>query len=282
MTPIRKPPHSVQVLERWTGDLARKEGIAPARVRRWISFMVVAGILEHAREENDDPIFVLKGGAALELRLGLRARATKDFDTTYRQTMEEMLDHLDQALRHGHGDFTATRTEPDPVAETGAKRLDIKLAYRGRSWATVRLEIAAAEGDAGLEIDRVPGKPLDSLGLDVPGDVPCVSVRYQIAQKLHACTEVPGPNRRNDRFRDLIDLLLLEELISDDEWPAVRVACEELFALRAMHAWPPEVMVFEDWPEGYRALVAELGFPIQGVEEAASAVGHLIVRVASA
>jgi hypothetical protein len=187
VTPSRKPPHTVQVLERWTGELARKEGIAPARVRRWISFMVVAGILDRARDENDDPVFVLKGGAALELRLGLRARATKDFDTTYRHAVEEMLDRLDEALRHGHGDFTATRTEPEAVAETGAQRLDIKLAYRGRSWATVRLEIAGAEGAAGREIDRVPGMPLDSLGLDVPADVPCVSVRYQIAQKLHAC-----------------------------------------------------------------------------------------------
>jgi hypothetical protein len=39
--------------------------------------MVVAAMLDHARDENEDPVFVLKGGAAMELRLGLRARATK-------------------------------------------------------------------------------------------------------------------------------------------------------------------------------------------------------------
>jgi len=79
---LRKAPHNVQVLQRWVGDLARQDRIAPARLQRWISFMVVAGILEHARDENLDPLFVLKGGAAMELRLGLRARATKDFDAS--------------------------------------------------------------------------------------------------------------------------------------------------------------------------------------------------------
>ncbi|MHB8681436.1 MAG: nucleotidyl transferase AbiEii/AbiGii toxin family protein [Acidimicrobiales bacterium] len=242
----------------------------------------MAALLDHARDENDDPLFVLKGGAALELRLGLRARATKDFDTTYRHALAGMLDRLDESLRHGHSDFTATRTEAEPVTDTGAQRLDIKLAYRGRSWATVRLEIAAAEGVAGREIDRVAGMPLDFLGLDVPAEVPCVSVRYQMAQKLHACTEVPGPNRTNDRFRDLVDLLLLEELIEDEEWSSVRAACEELFSLRAMHAWPPDVTVFPSWPEGYRALATELDFPITDVEQAAEAVRRLIARVHAA
>src|SRR6266545_3484663 len=105
MTPDRKPPFNVQVLQRWVGELAREQGIAPGRVQRWISFMVVAAMLDHARDENEDPVFVLKGGAAMELRLGLRARATKDYDTAYREAIEGMLERLDEALRHGFGDF---------------------------------------------------------------------------------------------------------------------------------------------------------------------------------
>ncbi len=242
--------------------------------------MVVAALLEHAHDENDDPLFVLKGGAAMELRLGLRARATRDFDATYRQALAEMVDSLDDALRHGHGDFTASRTELEPIAETGAQRVHIKLAYRGRSWGTVQLEIAPAEGMAGREIDWVPGKPLDALGIEGPRDVPCVSVRYQVAQKLHACTEVPTDGRSNDRFRDLIDLLLLAELLEDDEWSGVREACEELFALREMHAWPPVVTVFGGWPESYRALAVEVAFHVTGAQAAAVRVQELIGRIA--
>ena len=282
MTRQRKPPHNVQVLQRWVGELARQQGVAPARVQRWISFMVVAAVLDHVRDENEDPMFVLKGGAALELRLGLRARATKDFDTTYRHVMDGMINRLDEALRRGHGDFTATRSEPERIAGTGAQRLDIKLNYRGRSWATMQLEVAGAEGEAGREIDRVPGKPLDSLGLDVPIEVPCVSVRYQIAQKLHACTEKPSGGRSNDRFRDLIDLLLLKDLVNEDEWVALREACEELFSLRGMHEWPPAVTVFDFWPEPFRALATQLSFPIDSVEEAAREVESFISRIRSA
>ncbi|MEO6204247.1 MAG: nucleotidyl transferase AbiEii/AbiGii toxin family protein [Mycobacteriales bacterium] len=279
MTSPRKPPHNVHVLQRWVGDLARQDEIAPARLQRWISFMVVAGILDHARDENLDPLFVLKGGAAMELRLGLRARATKDFDTSYRHAVLDMVQQLDTALRLGHGDFTATRTELEPIADTSAQRVDIKLAYRGRSWGTVQLEIAVAEGEAGREIDRLPGKLLDALGLDTPTEVPCVSVRYQIAQKLHACTEVPTDGRPNDRFRDLIDLLLLEELVSD--WQALRAACEEIFTLRELHTWPPTVTVFDGWRDTYPALAAEVGFPILDIFEAAERVQQLITRIAS-
>jgi len=282
MTLSRKAPHNAQVLQSWVGNLARADGIAPGRVQRWISFMVVAAMLDQARDENEDPVFVLKGGAAMELRLGLRARATKDFDAAYREAMEGMLDRLDAALRRGHGDFTATRTEPTPIVETNAVRLDIKLAYRGRSWATVQLEVAAAEGTAGREIERIPGKPLDALGLEGPSDVACVSIRYQVAQKIHACTEVPAGRRQNDRFRDLIDLLLLEELIEEAEWNAVRAACEELFELRAKQTWPPTVTVFESWPGPFRALAEELGFPIGDVDEAASAVQAMIDQIAAA
>ncbi|MBI4730249.1 MAG: nucleotidyl transferase AbiEii/AbiGii toxin family protein [Acidobacteria bacterium] len=281
MNPARRPPRNVQVLQRWVGDLAREQGIAPGRVQRWISFMVVAGLLDHVRDKEGDPLFLLKGGAAMELRLGLRARATKDYDTAYREAIDGMLGRLDAALRHGFGDFTATRTEPESIAGTATQRLDIKLSYRGRSWGTVQLEVAATEGETGREIDRVPGVPLDALGITGPVHVPCISIRYQIAQKLHACTEVPSGGRQNDRFRDLIDLLLLADLVESDEWPRVRAACEEISALRAKQPWPPTVTVFDIWAGPYRALAAELSFPLIEVEEAADAVRAMIERIAA-
>lgn len=103
MTAARRQPHNVRVLQRWVGELAREQGLAPARVQRWISFMVVAAMLDHARDENEDPLFVLKGGAAMELRLGLRARATKDYHTAYREAIDGMLARLDAALHQGFG-----------------------------------------------------------------------------------------------------------------------------------------------------------------------------------
>lgn len=134
----------------------------------------------------------------------------------------------------------------------------------------------------GREIERVPAKPLDHLGLIGPSDVPCVAIRWQIAQKLHACTEIPPEGRINDRFRDLIDVLLLWGLVAEDEQPTVREACEEIFALRATHPWPPRVTVFGSWLEPYRALAEEVHFAMTDVADAAQAVQGTIDAIAQA
>jgi putative AbiEi antitoxin of type IV toxin-antitoxin system len=58
--------------------------------------------------------------------------------------------------------------------------------------------------------------------------------------------------RANDRFRDLLDLLVLRDLI--DDLPALRRACETTFASRATHAWPPSLEVPPTWRAGYARL----------------------------
>lgn len=274
-----KPPHNVNVLERWLGEASKQTGVAAGRLRRWLGFMVVAAMLDQARHAEDgEPLFLVKGGVAMELRVDAGARATKDLDTAFRESMEVVADHLDPALRVGHGDFTATRTEIEPVRDTGAVRCDIKLAYRGKPVITVQMEVAAVEGGMGSEVDHVPAKSLDHVGLTGPETVPCISVRWQSAQKLHACTETLNEGE-NDRFRDLLDLQLLAGLISDDEWADVRAACVEVFEGRAMHAWPPDVTVYESWEAGYRALAEETGFAAVSVHEAADAVREMIARI---
>src|SRR4051812_37562561 len=101
-----KAPHNVHVLQRWVGEHAKATGVAHQRLQRWISFMVVAAVLDTIRDEDNAPVFVLKGGVAMELRLGLQARATKDYDAAYREPGGDMLERLDEALAHAHGDFT--------------------------------------------------------------------------------------------------------------------------------------------------------------------------------
>jgi len=277
-----RPPFNVNVLERWLGEAAGQTGVVAGRLRRWLGFMVVAAMLDRARHAADgEPLFLVKGGVAMELRIDTGARATKDLDTAFREGIEVVADHLDPALRTGHGDFTATRTELEPVKGTGAVRCGIKLAYRGRPLITVQMEVAAVEGGMGHEIDRVPAKSLRHVGLTGPDTVPCVAVRWQIAQKLHACTEVFEAGE-NHRFRDLIDLQLLAGLVADDEWGKVRSACLEVFTGRVKHAWPPDVTVHESWSAGYRALAEETRFPLVEVGDAANAVRRLIARIDAA
>jgi hypothetical protein len=63
----RKPPHNVRVLQKWISEHAKEheEGLVEQRWQRWLSYMVVSAILDRVRDENDDPVFLLKGGAAM-------------------------------------------------------------------------------------------------------------------------------------------------------------------------------------------------------------------------
>lgn len=72
------------------------------RARRQLGYVALAAaLMRHARDQHDDPLFLIKGGVAVELLLGLRARATKDLDATARLTGEEIAPRLRAALAHG-------------------------------------------------------------------------------------------------------------------------------------------------------------------------------------
>jgi hypothetical protein len=220
----------------------------------------------------------------MELRFGINARASRDYDAAFRDRAEGMLDALDRALAEDWSGFQLQRTEPETVRGTHATRMDIRLAYKGKRWGTVQLEVAPTEGNAGLEIDRVPAQPLDRVQLVGPDLIACVSVRYQIAQKIHACTEAHPGGRDNDRFRDLIDLRLLRDIVTFNggSMAAVRDACVEIFDLRAKHAWPPEVTVYPAWTDGFAAMAADIDFHTDDVEVSAAELRAFIAEIDAA
>jgi hypothetical protein len=104
-------------------------------------------------------------------------------------------------------------------------------------------------------------------------------VPYQLAQKLHACTEVFDEGPDNPRFRDLIDILLLRSLIEGEALAEVRVACVDVFSVRDKHSWPPSLSVPPSWRDPYTHLADETGFGITEVEDAAAAVRAVIAEI---
>lgn len=278
----RRLPGNTAHLHQLVARLAAEQGVPPVRVQRWLNAMVVTAALDRVRDESDEPIFLLKGGVAMELRLRLRARATKDYDAAFRARADEVLDKLDEAISHPWNEFAITRSEPEGVPNTTAIRVKLKLAYKTRSWGTVELEMAPVEGAMGSELDRVPAAPLDPLQVPVPEHAACVSLRYQVAQKLHACTEVFQRGRDNDRFRDVMDILLVEELIEEAGLHRVREACTDIFTVRGKHSWPPTVTVYESWREPFAALARENGFTPEDIDEAAAELAELIIAIDAA
>ncbi len=147
----------------------------------------------------------------------------------------------------------------------------------------MQLEVAPAEGRSGDDVETLDAIGIDQFGLDGPERIPCLGIRYQIAQKLHACTAPPLEGRdENLRFHDLIDLILSRGLVADDGWPAVRDACLDTFRTRGKHSWPPELVVYPSWPTAFAALAEDQGFDITDVEEAARQVREMIERINAA
>jgi type II secretory pathway pseudopilin PulG len=255
------------------------------RARRQLGYVALAAtLMRHARNKHDEPLFLIKGGVAVELLLGLRARATKDLDASVRLTGEDIGPRLRAALAHGWEGFTFRLTGLELVRDTAALRGDVKVAYQGDPWSTVQFEASPAEGTAGHQIHWTGNTFVDPerLGLPSPGELPLVTIAYLIAQKLHACTDHTDDERSNDRYRDLIDLILVDRLVRDQDRAGVREVCVEIFRLRAKHAWPPRITVLPDWPEGYRTLAEQLGFAPADVHQAAIDVQEIIARIDAA
>jgi hypothetical protein len=264
-------------LERLVQGLSVDQGIAADRLRRWVSTMILLGAL--ARVDDDAHRFLLKGGVAMELRLRLRARATKDIDIiVIPDRSADILEVLQDALDEPYLDFAFRLTDSRPIEHAPAQRTSVKMAYKGKSWATLQLEASGPELGSD-EAEQISAFSVTQLGLDGPAEVACQSLRYQIATKLHAVTE-SFDDRENDRFRDLIDLLLLRDL--EPALTPLAEACRTVFASRGKQSWPPRLTIEPSWPDEYRALAFELDFAVGDVGEAAALLEAFIDQIDAA
>jgi hypothetical protein len=283
LSPEFKPPRNTPTrkghLERLAGEYGRAHGLTVERTRRWLSIVSFAGALE-AVQADDGPRFLIKGGTSMELRLGAGARTTKDVDVIFRGDPKEMLDALEEAFDDAYCGFSFRRKGGvEDIRDTGSRRLAIQVEFAGSSWQSLQLEVAPPEM---AEAELVPvAISIADFKLDGPERVACLSLRYQIAQKLNAVTEQPA-GRENLRFWDLIDLVLLRELF-EVELEALRVACLQTFERRSMHIWPPQLAVPDSWAEPYAAAIKEVEGALPAtVEVAADEVRAFITEIEAA
>lgn len=276
-----KPPKTKSRLEQLISQYAESASMPAGRVRNWVSFMVFAGAIERAVLPDGSPAFWFKGGLTMEARFGTPARATKDVDAIFRLGVDDeaLLATLDEALTDEYHGFTFAVDPPTQVKDTIYRLARVRLAFNGRTWGSVKLEISPPEGSA-TRPDMVSALPLDFAGLQGPSMLPCLPVSFQIAQKLHAVTERFDLPRQNERERDLIDLLLLRELA--DDLAVVRGAAIEIFDSRMKHAWPPQLNAEPNWIVDYPAVAREFKFPFEDLDEALSQVRAFVSEIDAA
>ncbi len=279
MSQPARPPTSERTLARYVTAYARRSEVDVARVRRTVSFMALAGALGQSARRQGGPAFVVKGGVALELRLRDRARATRDLDLILEQDGGDLLVALEEALTQPYEQFTFRRNGEEHRMPIGVLRVKVQVSFQGREWGTVEVDVAHREGET--EVELVPGIPLlQDFGIAGPDEVACISLRHHVAQKLHALTRPLPGGRSNERFRDLVDLLLLRHFVDDSA--ALAIACAEVFDRRGTHAWPPAIVPPEEWRAPFARMAAETGLPLRELETAVAEVDAWVARVAAA
>jgi predicted nucleotidyltransferase component of viral defense system len=267
MNSRQKPPER---LEKKLARVAREQGIDQERLRHWVSFLALCGVLERACHENILGVYYLKGGVAMELRFAQRARATKDLDLGMEGTRAGRLQVLSEALRLGFDQFSfRLKAQVRDMEQADTVRVQVSIQYRTRSWQTIEVDLGPANvGHVDLIEPSVQG--LVELGIPVISPVRCLGLAEQVAQKLHACT---GPAAAG-RARDVLDILLIDTLGKLD-YPATADAARRVFEERATHAFPPEFVMPQEWRPELEALATELDFPLT----AASAIEQRFLEV---
>lgn len=300
LKPKSSEPASVTILMQWIRH-AEKQAHAPKGQHRmeWlIASTVVIAALQRAVDVGGTPAFLLKGGTLLQHRLGLAGRATKDVDGLVRGDIEEFLEDLDDVLAQPWGPFTLSRSEVETIATPtrviAPRRLNIVVSMRGRTWRKIQIELASDEGDAGQTPESVIAPDLAGVGLSGPDRLVTLAMRYQIAQKIHACSDPHNPpDSMNDRPRDVVDLILLRELVAAEGSPTIDEIAEatrDIFRARAADAvalgveprtWPTTVVAHPHWPGDYAKAAADADVALT-LDEAVAEVNAWLGQIASA
>lgn len=249
-------------LEKTLARVAREHALDQERLRRWVSFLALCGVLERAIHEGILTRYYLKGGVAMELRFAEAARATKDLDLGLDGDRTHRLSSFASALELGFDEFSfriRSRLRHMELADT--VRIEVAITYKTRSWQTVDVDL----GPAGIEAPELVNPAISGLiemGLPVTTPVRCLNLSEQVAQKLHACT---GPVSAG-RARDILDILLIDALGKLD-YAQTRIAVERVFQQRATHQLPQAFEIPIDWHLELESLASSLHSPFKTSDE---------------
>jgi len=264
-------------LEKTLARVAREQGLDQERLRRWVSFLALCGVLEQAVERGVIDIYYLKGGVAMELRFARAARTTKDFDLGLAGNRAERIRQLEEVLQLGFDAFTfRLKPEAHQMEMADTVRVEVAVQYKTRAWQTVDIDLGPSEArEVDLVTPAITG--LAEMGLPVTAHVRCISIHEQVAQKLHACT---GP-QREDRARDVLDILLLD-MLGQLDYRRTRAAAERIFTERATHPFPPSAALPVEWRRELETLAQELGYRTTNAEEIEAEFSIVLQAIATA
>ena len=245
-----------RALEKRLRDRSVQSGIALDRLRKMVAFDRFLARLIQVQPGQ----WVLKGGVALQLRLGEKARMTKDLDVLAFTEPQEITKRLREAGKLDLGDwFSFEIADPTsrPVTGFGGIRHPIQSLLDGRTFEQFHIDVGI--GDPLVDKVEYLFTPdlLDFADLP-PTRVPCYPITQQIAEKLHAYTR-SHKSGESSRVKDFVDIYLLSELeqISGER---ARRAIHSTFSAMGTHALPNIVPPPPgNWEREFQLLAKNLG-----------------------
>jgi len=249
-------------------------GVPLVRLRKLVVF---DRFLVRLTQDQPDA-WVVKGGFALQLRLGNRARTTKDIDILLTRPSADIHQVLVHAALLDVGDWFQFEVERpvDDLSEdkAGGARFLVRGLLDGRRFETFHIDVG--QGDALLEPVEILTTPtlLAFAGIP-PAEIPCYPLSQQVAEKTHAYTR-PHPAGQSSRVKDLVDILLIASL-GPMNARALHQALEATFNERRTHALPqhlPEPP--STWSLPFGRLAGEIGLEYPTLSDASEAARRFL------
>jgi hypothetical protein len=233
-----------------------RSGTPLVRLRKMVAFERFL-----ARLVTDRPdAWLLKGGLALQWRLGDRARTTKDLDMLLVVSVEDVHGILVRAGQLDLGDwFRYQVQQPTRAAARDAAglRFVVQTVLDGRPFETFHLDIGW--GDPVVEpAEQLTAPSLLGFAEIEPSIIPCYPVTQHVAEKVHAYTR-PHVSGESSRVKDLVDILLIGKMWTMDGAMLLK-ALQATFEARKTHPMPatlPDPPA--NWAAPFRRLAREVG-----------------------
>lgn len=249
---------------------AREGGLPLTRLRKDVVFdRLLARLLIAAPER-----WILKGGLALDYRLGDRARTTKDMDLGRQDDTATATADLMAAAALDLGDYFRYVIEQSDVLsglhDGTAVRYRVHAELAGRTFEHVTVDIGF-DAPTVYAVEFVRGRGLlDFADLESPL-VPAIPLTYHVAEKVHAYTRsYSAGGRESTRVKDLVDLVLIAtDRATTLTAGALRGALDDTFTRRATHRLPRAIpRPPQAWTVPYRKIATEVSL------DTAIAAGH--------
>ncbi|MBM3526376.1 MAG: nucleotidyl transferase AbiEii/AbiGii toxin family protein [Alphaproteobacteria bacterium] len=261
-----------QALETRLVALSRDGGLSLVRLRKSVAFdRLLARLFAVAPDR-----WVLKGGLALDYRLGAKARTTMDVDLA--RAGDEDAATVD-LLATGeldlgdHFSFAIERiAQLDQLVERSAVRYHVRADLAGRQFEEFLLDVGF-DFPTGWEPETLHGPDLLAFADIAPVDAPSLPLELHVSEKVHAYTRGYGQSgTASTRVKDLVDLALIASASSVTADRLSR-ALRETFGQRGHHELPGALpRPPADWRVPYARLATEVGLAaelVRGYELAA-------------